>query len=156
LRARPLILVALLAACAGDGSQRKEGGSPADATKAPAVPKHEYYLRYPTRIEAEELVAILPAGYGKNIEVKGLSTGWKRAGDRRVWEGAGGVDLRILSFTARVRKLTLTLVPDGPDPEVIFQATGNVRLVRAVKGVGEAEVDLDSVLINNDKRLVID
>ncbi len=93
---------------------------------------------------------ILPRTYEDEIEVQGLSAGWRDSGGKRVWEGTGDCRLEILALEIRARALTVTLVPVQEEPEVLIQATGNVSYRHAVKGVANMKDGLEFLMITNN------
>ncbi|MHC4859969.1 MAG: hypothetical protein ACYTDY_07735 [Planctomycetota bacterium] len=74
-------------------------------------------------------------------------------GGKRKWEGTGSCRLALLSLVIEASALTVTLVPDRGDPEVILQATGRVSYRHTIRGRTQAKEGLKLLMITNDRLL---
>jgi len=146
----------LLAACAtgeAPGGSASPGGEEGDTAPArERVLPHERYLKHATRVEADEVYVILPAQYAGDLQVSGLSAGWRAVGANRVWEGGGDCELRCLALVIFTKSLTVTVVPDQEEQVVHINATGHVSYVHSVRGSADVGRDLDFLFITNDGR----
>jgi len=154
-----LALVLVLAACqsgsgrnTGNGAGKKAaGGAANDAEpKEPEVP-HERFLANPTVVRARSIQVILPAAYRDEIETEGLSAGWQELNGRRVWEGSGEVEVRLRKLVLTGPSVTVTLVEDQPEPEVMIQATGDVSFGHLSKGLSTQWEGKAFLMIRNDR-----
>ena len=152
-----LLLVLLFTSCVTKGGDEREtnGNSANGATGAESererILPHERYLKHPTRIEADQVLMILPAEYAEEIEVSGLTAGWQTRGPNRVWEGSGNCELKVLSLTIVTRDLVLTVVPDQEEQVVNITATGNVICAHSVRGMGNYD-EWSFLVITNEGR----
>ena len=142
----PLALLLALSAC---GSPRIPVRT-IDPDEPDVLPPHEVYLRRPTTITGDEAHVILPRTYEDEVDVSGLSAGWRDVGGKRTWEGSGDCRLEILSLVVSARALNVTLVPVAEEPEVTIQATGNVSYRHSVKGVVNMKDGLDLLMNTNN------
>jgi hypothetical protein len=141
------ISLVLAAACAGTGEAPEPDDAPA------RVPKHETYLRHPTKITGDEVHVILPRAYEDEVEVEGLSYGWREKGGKRTWEGTGRCRLSVLSLRVEATSLTVTLVPEREEPEVMIQASGDASYRQEVRDKVNANSGLAILQITNDRLL---
>lgn len=152
-----VLLLALASACAGSPGRRggTDGAAPeAGAGGEGALKPWETYVRNPTELRADEVTALLPARWGEDVELRGLSAGFTENEDGwRTWRGTGDCRLALYDLKIRAKKLTVTLVPGPGEPEVILQAEGNVVLAHVSKGIGNLSEGVEFLHIRNDKRL---
>jgi hypothetical protein len=142
-----VLLAAAAASCSGGG--RREPDGPGEGP----VPAYETYVKNPTEIRAEEVRAIFPAAYSEKISLTGLSDGWREEEGSRVWEGSGSCSLSLHRLKVSCRALTVTLVEEQKEPEVMIQATGDVYIGHGVRSVATYAEHLSFLLLRNDRRL---
>jgi len=148
-RVTPAVLMLLVAACAGTGAAPESPGDGAPAR----IPKHETYLRNPTTITGDEVRVILPRAYEDEVEVEGLSSGWRESGGKRAWEGTGRCRLSVLSLRIEAAVLSVTLVPAADVTEVMIQAVGDVSYRQEVRDKVNLKSGLSFLMISNDRLL---
>jgi hypothetical protein len=143
-----LVLLSLLG-CRTSGA---EGGPP--ETEPGTTPKdpHERFLDYATVVKADEIQAILPADIEPEVEVSGLSTGWREDNGRKVWEGSGDARVKIRELLLAGPSVTVTLVSSQAVREIVVQATGDVSFAHAAPG-GTEWMGKDLLMIRNDRWL---
>jgi hypothetical protein len=146
---RRLAIAALLlvAAC---GTTRGGAGGAADA---PEIPPWQVYVKNPTEIRSGKFTAILPARWESDLTVSGLSDGWKERDGKKSWSGTGDCHLKLFRLDVKCHQLTVTLVPDQPEPEVLLTAEDHVVLAHVSKRIGNLSQDLEFLLIRNDRRM---
>jgi hypothetical protein len=149
-RAVVLVLL-LLSACAGTAPP---GGTAPKAPPEKSIEPYEQYVKNPTEIRADDVKAVLPAKWAGDLHLTGLSEGFTdRPGGRREWTGTGDCRLELFALRIRAKKLTVTLVPDQPAPEVLLSAEGNVVVAHVSHGVGNLTEGKKLVVIRNDRTI---
>jgi len=148
---RIFALFLVLAAC----QSTEKGTAPTDSTEPAEVEAGdptERFIDEPTVIRAESIVAIFPADLESEVEVDGLSAGWREKDGRKVWEGSGQVEVKVRKLVLNGRSVTVTLVPDQAEREIMITASGDVSFGHRVRG-GTEWKGKNFLMIRNDRWL---
>ena len=125
---------------------------PAAGGETDAKDPTERFLDYATSVKADVIHAILPADLEPEVEVSGLSAGWREEEGRKVWEGGGEIRVKIRNLVLSGPSVTVTLVSSQPKREIVIQATGHVSFAHAAPG-GTEWRGKDLLMIRNDRWL---
>ena len=153
---RTFALLLLLAAC----QSADRGTTPADGSTAgsagPSVfeagDPTERFIDDPTVVRAESIEAIFPADLEAEVVVEGLSAGWQEKDGRKIWEGSGQVEVRVRKLILTGRSVTVTLVQDQAEREIMITASGDVSFGHRARG-GTEWKGKSFLMIRNDRWL---
>jgi len=148
-----LLLTAAAASCQSGQAPQDPDGTGRAAAEPVRIPRHEHYLRNVTEIRADAVSVLLPMAYCDEVNVSGLSAGWVEEDGDRVWEGSGDARLRVLSLSVFTKGLSVRLVAEQPEPEVIISAIGAVSMANSVRGFGSYIEGVEFLLLRNDRSL---
>ena len=157
MRFAGLLCLLLLAGCRTpeDGTRPIDGPpveEPSPEKPAPAADPTERFLDHPTVVKAAVIRAIFPADLEPELQVSGLSVGWKEEAGRKVWKGSGEARVKVRKLVLAGPSVTVTLVASQPEREIVVQATGNVAFGHTAPG-GTAWEGKDFLMIRNDRWL---
>ncbi|MEN8150111.1 MAG: hypothetical protein ABFS86_09820 [Planctomycetota bacterium] len=144
--------LALLFLIALAGCRSTTDGPPDDADVAGGARPEERFLDHPTVVRGETIAAILPADLESEVEVSGLSAGWREENGKKIWEGRGGVEVKVRKLVLAGKSVNVTLVAEQKEREVVIQASGDVSFSHAAPGGTQWE-GKDFLMIRNDRWL---
>ena len=147
-----LVLAACQSADTGTTPANDSPTDPADPAAIEASDPTERFIDEPTVVRADSIEAIFPADLYSEVEVEGLSAGWQEKDGRKIWEGSGQVEVKVRKLVLSGRSVTVTLVPDQAQREIMITASGDVSFGHRVRG-GTEWKGKSFLMIRNDRWL---